>query len=383
MLTRPTWAEISLTALQHNFATTESYVAPDATVCAIVKADAYGHGAEECALAMQSEGAKWFGVTSTDEGITLRQSGITGRILLLSGFWRGEEEPVLEHNLTPAIWDWNHIELLENAAGKMGRAPRSVAVHLKVETGMGRLGVSPQHLPQMAQALKDANFVMLEGLFSHLASAEVLGAPDADAQIERFEAAIKLMQGAGLSPTYLHLANSAAIVTRKITWKNMVRPGISLYGYYLPIVSAVSGIPESSHQLPVKPVLSWKTRIIALRDVAARQRIGYNGGYMTQAPSRLAVIPVGYADGLNRLLSNRGRVIVRDQFANMVGNVSMDLTIIDVTGILGADIGDEVILIGESATRTITAWEHAGHCQTIPYEVLCAISKRVRRVYME
>ena len=383
MLTRPTWAEISLTALQHNFATIQSYVAPEATVCAIVKADAYGHGAEECARAMQSEGAKWFGVTCTDEGIALRTAGVTGRILLLSGFWRGEEEPLLEYNLTPAIWDCRHIELLENAAEKMGKPPQSVAVHLKVETGMGRLGVSPQDLPQMIQALRDANFVMLEGLFTHLASAEVVDAPEVDAQLEGYDNAVKAVLVGGLAPTYYHVANSAGIVTRQRTWKNMVRPGISLYGYYLPIKSVASRIPDGSHELPVKPVLSWKTRIISLREVGAGQPIGYNGAYVTQSPARLAVIPVGYADGLSRTLSNRGRVIVRNDYASMVGNVSMDLTIIDVTGIPVVDVGDEVILLGESASRTITAWELAMHSQTIPYEVLCAISKRVRRVYVE
>jgi alanine racemase len=383
MSTRPTWAEVSLTAIQHNFSTVKAFVTPEATVCAVVKADAYGHGAEECARAMQAEGAKWFGVSSTDEGISLRKAGITGRILLLSGFWRGEEEAVLQHNLTPAIWEWNHIELLENAAEKMDKAAQSIPVHLKLETGMGRLGVAIEELPQLLQALSDTNFVMLEGLFSHFASAEVTDAPDAEAQLERFDKAVEMVLARGLSPVYYHMANSAAIVTRQRAWKNMVRPGISLYGYYLPLISVVSGVPDSSLELPIKPALSWKTRIIAMRDVGAGQPIGYNGSFVTQSPSRLAVLPVGYADGLRRDLSNRGQVIVRNDFARMVGNISMDLTIVDVTGISGVDVGDEVILIGESESRKITAWDVAAHSQTIPYEVLCAISKRVRRVYVE
>jgi alanine racemase len=383
MSTRPTWAEVSLTAIQHNFSTVKAFVTPEATVCAVVKADAYGHGAEECARAMQAEGAKWFGVTSTDEGISLRKAGITGRILLLSGFWRGEEEAVLEHNLTPAIWEWGHIELLENAAEKMEKAPQSIAVHLKVETGMGRLGVDMRELPQILQALTETNFVMLEGFFSHFASAEVIDAPGVEAQLERFDQAVEMVLARGLSPIYYHIANSAAIVTRQRSWKNMVRPGISLYGYYLPLISAVTGGSDSSLELPIKPALSWKSRIIAMRDVGAGQPIGYNGTFVTRSPARLAVIPVGYADGLSRDLSNRGQVIVRNDFARMVGNISMDLTIIDVTGMPGVDVGDEVILIGESESRKITAWDMAAQCQTIPYEVLCAISKRVRRVYVE
>jgi alanine racemase len=186
-----------------------------------------------------------------------------------------------------------------------------------------------------------------------------------------------------LAPAYHHMANSAAIATRERSWKNMVRPGLSLYGYYLPSTSIVTGIPDHSHDLPVIPVLSWKTRIIAVREVSANQSVGYNGAYVTQAPARLAVLPVGYADGFNRHLSSRGRVIVRSDYARVVGNVSMDLTIIDVTGMPGVDVGDEVILIGESGSKKITAWDHASHSQTIPYEVLCGISARVPRVYTD
>jgi alanine racemase len=381
-ITRPNWAEISLTALQHNYATIRDFVSP-AAVCAVVKANAYGHGGTECARALQSEGAKWFAVTDCGEGVELRKAGVTGRILLLSGLWRGEEEAIIEHNLTPVVWDWNHIELLENAAEKMDKAPQSLAVHLKVDTGMARLGVSLADLPNMLQVLRSANFVMLEGVLSHLASAEVIDGPDVEAQIVRFDDAVTAVIESGLSPVYYHICNSAGIVSRERAWKNMVRPGISLYGYYLPFMSVVSGTPDASHELPVMPVLSWKSRIIALRDVGARQPLGYNGGYVTQAPARIAVIPVGYGDGLNRHLSNRGRVIVRNDYASMVGNISMDMTLIDVTGIAGVDIGDEVILIGATENRKISAWEHAGHAQTIPYEIFCNISKRVPRVYVE
>jgi alanine racemase len=351
-------------------------------VCAVVKCNAYGHGAPACAQALQKEGAKWFAVTSVEEGMELRKAGIRGRILLLSGFWRGQEEAVLEHNLTPAIWDWSHIELLEDAAEKMDRAPQSVAVHLKVDTGMARLGTSLADLPAMIQALQSANFVMLEGVFSHMASADVVDAPESEAQVVKFDGAVTAIVESGLSPLYFHLANSAAIVTREKSWKNMVRPGISLYGYYLPFMSVITGRPDHTPELPVKPVLAWKTRIISLRDVGARQPLGYNAAYITQAPARIAALPVGYGDGLSRQLSSRGRVIVRGDYANIVGNVSMDITLIDVTG-LPVEVGDEVILIGESGKRSITAWDHAGHAQTIPYEILCNISARVPRVYVD
>jgi alanine racemase len=382
-ITRPTWAEISRTALQHNYATVRDYVAPGATVCAVVKADAYGHGAAECALAFQQERAKWFGVSTPEEGVKLREAGIRGRILLMSGFWRGAEDLIIEHNLTPAVWDWEHIELLENAAEKLDKAPQSVAVHWKVETGMARLGTSMDDLNQMISVLQSAQFVMLEGVFTHMASAEVVDAPDVDAQIVRFDDACMTITESGLAPVYFHMANSAGIVTRERTWKNMVRPGLSLYGYYLPFTSVLGGLADHAPELPVIPALTWKTRIIAMRDVDARTPVGYNGAYITQAPSRLAVLPVGYADGFSRHMSNRGRVLVRGDYANVVGNVTMDLVTIDVTGMPGVSIGDEVVLIGEQGNKKITAWEHASHASTIPYEILCGISARVPRKYVD
>jgi alanine racemase len=382
-ITRPTWAEISRTALQHNYATVRDYVAPGATVCAVVKADAYGHGAAECALAFQQERAKWFGVSTPEEGVKLREAGIRGRILLMSGFWRGAEDLIIEHNLTPAVWDWEHIELLENAAEKLDKAPQSVAVHWKVETGMARLGTSMDDLNQMISVLQSAQFVMLEGVFTHMASAEVVDAPDVDAQIVRFDDACMTITESGLAPVYFHMANSAGIVTRERTWKNMVRPGLSLYGYYLPFTSVLGGLADHAPELPVIPALTWKTRIIAMRDVDVRTPVGYNGAYITQAPSRLAVLPVGYADGFSRHMSNRGRVLVRGDYANVVGNVTMDLVTIDVTGMPGVSIGDEVVLIGEQGNKKITAWEHASHASTIPYEILCGISARVPRKYVD
>jgi alanine racemase len=381
---RPTWAEISLTALRHNFRTIQDYVAPEASVCCVVKADAYGHGAAECARALEQEGALWFAVSSAEEGVCLRRNGITGRILLMSGFWRGEEEAVVEHDLTAAVWDWNHIELLEDAARKFHRGSgHPVPVHLKVDTGMARLGLTAGELASFAEAIKNAEHVTLEGVFTHFASAEVLDAPATEAQILRFDEAVSAIREHGLAPVYLHLANSAAIVTRSHSWKNMVRPGLSLYGYYLPFTSVLGGPPDQSLELPVKPVLTWKTRVLAVRDVPEHQPISYNGSYVTPAPARIAVLPVGYADGLSRHLSSRGRVIVRNDYAAIVGTVTMDMTMIDLTGIAGVDVGDEVTLIGASGRRSISAWEHASLAATIPYEILCGISKRVPRKYVD
>jgi alanine racemase len=382
---RPTWAEISLKALQNNFQAIADYLGPKATVCAVVKADAYGHGAVECSRALQNVGCVWFGVSTAEEGILLRRAGITGRILLMGGYWRDEQRTVIENNLTPAVWDWSHIEPLNDAARELKQTSKelpAVPVHLKVDTGMSRLGLSVRDLGPFIERIKSAEHVFLEGMFTHLASAEVVDSPDVEAQLERFQEAIKIVSVHGLEPAYYHVANSAAIAARQGAGKNLVRPGISIYGYSLPLTSVLGGTPDRSLELAIKPVLTWKTRIQALREVPAQQAISYNGSYVTQAPARIAVLPVGYADGLRRQLSSCGRVIVRGDYAPMVGNITMDMTMIDVTGIPGVHIGDEVILIGTSNHHTITAWDHARLTGTIPYEILCGISARVYRKYV-
>jgi len=372
---RPTWAEVVLPTLRQNFRTVRDHVAPAANVCAVVKAHAYGHGTVECARALEREGAEWFGVTSTDEGLALRDGGIAGRILLMTGFWRGDEELVIENDLTPAVWQREHIERLERAAESLRKD--AVRVHLKVDTGMARLGASLEELPQLLATLRAAKHVKVEGLFSHLASAEVVDSPQVDEQMARFERAAALAKQNGLAPAYLHIANTSAIATRPKAWMNFVRPGIALYGYQLPSV-----LEGKSFDLPVRPVLSWKTRIFSLRDVGAGQAIGYSGAYVTPAAARIAALPVGYADGLSRKLSSRGRVIVHDQYAPIVGNVSMDITLVDITGLPGAEIGTEVIILGQSERCSVTAADHAQLAGTIPYEILCNISKRVPRNYI-
>ncbi len=381
---RPTWAEVSLSALRHNYKTIQQYVAPNSTVCAVMKADAYGHGAVQCAQALEAEGATWFAVSSVDEGIQLREGGIRGRILLLSGFTRGDEEAVIVHDLTPAVWEWWHVELLEDAAARLNRhVLESVPIHLKLNTGMNRVGMDLKNLSAFLEAIQSAEHLIVEGAFSHFASAEIYDGPNIENQLVKFKDAMTTIRSSGISPVYYHIANSSGIVSRDSAWMNMVRPGISLYGYYLPFTSVITGSPDASMELPVKPVLSWKTRIVDMREVAASQPLGYNGAYVTTAPSLIAMLPVGYADGLSRQLSSRGRVIVRNDYAAIVGNISMDLTLVDVTGIPGVRIGDEVTLIGATEKRTITAWDHANLAMTIPYEILCGISKRVPRKHIE
>ena len=376
--TRPTWAEVSLASLRQNFRTVLKHVGAGVTVCAVVKADAYGHGAVECSRALQDEGARWLGVTSLDEAIPLRDAGIESRILLMTGFWRGEEGEIVRLRLTPTLWEPWHIEALENAAAS---GTLRQAVHLKVDTGMGRLGVSLDELPAVLKALSAAPHLVLEGLSTHLASSEIMDAPSVAEQERRFEEAQRMVRTAGFEPSLMHLANTSALISRRETWNNMVRPGVALYGYYLPFQRAGREVSGGTLRLPVKPVLTWKTRILSMRKFAANQALGYGGTYVTKAPAHVAVLPVGYADGYNRQLSNRGRVIVRDHYAPIIGSISMDLTLVDVTGIPGIAVGDEVILLGTSDGLSVDALEHARLANSSAYEILCNISKRVPRRY--
>ncbi|HVI07366.1 MAG TPA: alanine racemase [Candidatus Binatia bacterium] len=378
--TRPTWAEVSLGNLRRNFRTVVKHAGPGVTECAVVKADAYGHGAVECSRALEAEGAKWLGVTSLDEAIPLREAGITSRILLMTGFWRGEENEIVRLKLTPTVWEPWHIESLEGAAAAAGARH---AVHLKVDTGMGRLGVALDELPGVLTALKAAGHLELEGLSTHLASSEVMDAPSVAEQTRRFEEAQRMVRTAGFEPMLVHMANTSALISRRETWNNMIRPGVALYGYYLPFQRAGREVSGGTLRLGVKPVLTWKTRILSLRKFAANQPLGYGGTFVTKAPTHVAVLPVGYADGYNRQLSNRGRVIVRDHYAPIVGSISMDLTLVDVTGIPGVAVGDEVILLGTSDGLTVDALEHARWAGSTPYEILCNISKRVPRRYSD
>jgi len=377
--TRPTWAEVSLGTLRQNFRAVQRHISPAVQVCAIVKADAYGHGAVECARALEEEGARWFGVTSLDEAIPLREAGINGRVLLMTGFWRGEEEEIIRLGLTPTIWETGQIEWFEKAATALGVS--KYPIHLKVDTGMGRLGVAPEDLPRICSALKASSHLVLEGLSTHLASSEVLDEPSVAVQLKSFAEVRNFLRIEGFNPPLIHAANTGAVISRPESWNTMVRPGIALYGYYMPFERAGREVSGSGLRLNVKPVLTWKTRILSMRDMRANQALGYGGIYVTKAPARIAVLPVGYADGLNRKISSQGRVIVGEHYAPIVGRISMDLTLADVTGLPGVSVGDEVILLGTTDGLSVDAREHASLSDTILYEILCGISKRVPRKY--
>jgi alanine racemase len=385
---RPIWAEVSLGALTHNLRAIRSHVNPAGTrgprrkILAVIKSNAYGHGIVPVARALSRVHADWFGVTCSAEGLELRESGIREPVLILTGFWAGEEQRIVEHNLTPAVMRPEQLRLLERVAARPRKSRRGpVDFHLKIDSGMNRLGIAPSEIPAFARALADCPHLRLAGTFTHLASSEVFTTEQSVEQEKTFEAAVACMRSLGLDPGIVHMANSAAIVSRPSTWHAMVRPGAILYGYHQFFEPSELN-PEMEAKLPVRPVLSFRARIISIRDLPVGARVGYNARWTAAGPSRVAVLAAGYADGLVRVLSNKGRVIVRGQLAPIVGTVSMDLTAADVTGISSVRVGDIATIYGSDGGTTQSVPDVARIANTASADLLCALGKRVPRFYL-
>ena len=370
---RPTWAEISLPNLIHNYRTVKNYLRDQAQLMAVVKANAYGHGAVECARVLEHEAhADWFGVALIEEGIELREAGIAKPILCLGGLWHGQAEAVIAYDLTSVIHRLDQAEELNAEAKKVSRV---INCHVKVDTGLGRLGVPFSEFPEFLQALKQCTNLNIDGLLTHFAEADEADSTYTDTQIQKFEEALKIMIGFGFNPTYRHLSNSAGIHSHPNAWGNLARAGATLYGFTRDVIAPQ---PEA---FKVKPVMSLHSRIIHLKTVSAGTPLGYGRTYLTSRESRIATLPIGYADGLRRTHSNQGRVILRGKFAPIVGRISMDLTIVDVTDVPDVVLEDEVILLGEQNGLSITAEDLAEQIDTISYEIACGISHRVLRFY--
>lgn len=371
---RPTWAEINLQALADNFQELRGRVHSQVKIMAVVKADAYGHGAVACAHRLAQEGADWFGVALPEEGIQLREAGITQPILCLGGFWAGQEQACIEHNLVPVVYRLDMIEALDRAARERGR---SVNAHLKIDTGMGRLGVRHDAVKEFLDAIRDYTQVRIDGLMTHFASADD---PRQDCftkeQITRFHEVRAVVRERGLSPTYEDLANSAAVSAYESSWGNMVRPGGILYGLWRDI------LPPLEEPLKLRPVMSLHSRIMLLKWVRAGETLGYGCTFEASRDTLVATLPIGYNDGYVRGLSNRGRVIVRARYASVVGRISMDMTLVDVTDIPGVRLNDRVTLLGEESELLIPAEDIAKTAGTLSYEITCGISQRVQRFYM-
>jgi alanine racemase len=369
---RPTWAEINLDHLAHNFRLVRDAVGAGVALMPALKADAYGHGASACARVLEHEGAAWFGVALPEEGRALRAAGLHRPVLCLGGFWEGQEAELLADQLTPVIYRLDLLERLDRAAQSAGVVAN---YHLKVDTGMGRLGVPHAELEAFLDRAAAFTHLRLDGVMTHMASADEPDKADfTRLQLSRFQEAMAAIRARGYRPTWVHEANSATTLAYPAARGNLARPGGVLYGLWRDVLN-----PQTP-PMDWRAVLSLKTRIIHLKTIPAGTPLGYGGTFTAKRESRIATLALGYGDGLPRALSNRGRVLVRGEFAPIVGRVSMDLTIVDVTDIAGAALNDEATVIGRQGANEISAEEVAGLAGTISYEITCGISRRVPRI---
>jgi len=368
---RPTRAEIDLQALLHNHRDARRLAGPEREVLAVVKADAYGHGAVPVARCLEAAGTRWFGVALVEEGIELRRAGLQGEILVFGSIFPGQEAAVLEQRLTPFLFDLDVARRLQQAAAAAGvRLP----VHLKLDTGMGRVGFRPEELPAALAELKTLTALDIRGVLSHLALADDLASPVTAEQRALFQQMLGQVEAAGFTPRWRHISNSAGLVGPELAECNLVRQGISLYG----------GQPGDgfADTLDLRPVLSLKTAVAQVRRLPAGSGVSYGHRFVTERPTTLAVLPVGYADGYNRLFTNRGTVLIHGRRAPIAGTVCMDWILADVTGIPCVAAGDEAVLLGAQGRERISAEEWAELLNTINYEVFCRIGARVPRVYV-
>lgn len=371
---RPTWADINLDNLAANFHSVKEFVGRNVKYMAVVKADAYGHGAVQCAKRLEAEGVDWFGVALAEEGFELRRAGITKLILCLGGFWNEQESLVLNYHLTPVVFQIEKARLLNAAAERRGTV---ASIHVKVDTGMGRVGVRYDQVREFADSLSQLEHLRLEGLMTHFASADDLSQNEfTDLQIQRFHEAVAIFRERGFKPAYLDLANSPGAVAHPDARSNMVRLGGVLYGLGGDV------LPRGIEKPTLKPVMSLHTCIADIKHIPAGDSVGYGRTFVAARDSLIATIPIGYQDGYSRPLSNVGRAIVRGCYAPVAGRISMDWTTLDVTDVTDATIGDEVILIGEQGGLQVLAEDLAKPTGTISYEITCGINRRVPRRYL-
>ena len=366
----PTYATIDLAALAHNLSQIKRYLSPACEIMAVVKANAYGHGAVATAQALARQGIGRFAVASLDEGIALRQAGLSASIVVLGALLEDQVPDLLAHRLTPVVSDGNILPALAKAARSH---PVPYPIHLKVETGMGRLGFSPEELLSFLDDPILRGPLQVEGLMTHLADADGTDSTFTEQQLGIFHSMLERLRQRGLTVPLLHAANSAAIVRFPQAHFSLVRPGIMLYGYHT--------LPASIPAPELKPVLSLRTTIVQLRTIPQGGTVSYNGTFVAPRTTRLAVLPIGYADGYSRRLSHRGSVLIQGRRAPIVGLVCMDMIMVDVTDLAPVQVGVTATLIGCQGQESIWADEVADWAGTIPYEVLCGIGCRVPRLY--
>jgi alanine racemase len=388
---RPVWAEVSISALTHNLRAIRNFVNPKSEkrsaprkILSIVKGNGYGHGGPQVAKELEKAGSDWFGVTSAAEGEAVRRAGVRKPILALTSFWPGEEDQLLKNKVAPAVIRCEQLAALESVAARRKLGKRSVGIHLKIDTGMNRLGIAPTDIDCFVRQYEKCQRLKLQGVFTHFASSEVFAgrvASQTCEQEESFHRAVERLRALGIDPGLIHLANSAAIASRPETWADMVRPGAILYGYH-PGYDPIERRAEAEKQLPLRPAMSLRTRIISIRNVPAGEGVGYNAKFVSDRPSKIAVLAAGYGDGIHRSLGNKGNVLVNGVLAPIVGIISMDVTMADVTGVPDAAVGDIATVYGPDGNGNVLAANLvARSIGTVTSDLLCAVSARVPRLY--
>ncbi len=366
-----TWAEISCNQLAANFRAIRDVVGPGVLIAPVVKANAYGHGAIECSRVLVREGAQWLAVSCVSEGVELRNAGIESRVLVMGGVLPFERELARAARLTPVVQSISELRELDQA-----QVPGPV--HFDVDTGMTRLG-APAEAAEVAQALQSLRHLRVEGLMSHFASAEHFETDQTEKQKAFFAAICEAVRASGSMPELIHFSSTNGVAFgHRGAWLSLVRPGLAVYGY----VSPGAG-PAPASTLHVKPVLSWRARLLAVKDVPGGTLVGYGGRFRAPGPMRIGVIAAGYADGVPHRLSTRGHVIAGGCRVSILGAVSMDLTTIDLSSAPHLQVGDAVTLLGREGNVSINAQDIAETAGEISYSVLCGIGRRVRRVYVE
>ncbi len=380
-----TWAEIDLNAISHNIQELKRIIAPEVMLMAVVKANAYGHGDVAVAQYVMEHGADCLGVARLNEAIKLREGNIEAPILIFGYTDPEEVKSIVEHDLTQTIWSYENAEALSRAVRKTGER---IKVHLKVDTGMGRLGMMPTNLiNSVSEASYDGSIhevesilhlpgLDLDGIYTHFACADKTDKHYTEVQFDKFMMFLNQLKNAGIEIPLTHAANSAAIIDLPGMHLDMVRAGISIYGLF-----ASESVKRDKIEL--KPAMTLKTKIIQLKEVPAGFSISYGSTYHTGKQTKIATVPVGYADGFNRLLSNLGYMLIRGHRAPVVGRVCMDLTMLDVGHIPGVSVADEVVIIGQQQGTTISADDVASSLNTINYEIVSTVTDRITRIYIK
>lgn len=398
MPTRPCRAEIRTRSLEENYRFLMSLAAPHSELLAIVKADAYGHSLALCAPAAVRAGARWLGVTSVEEGAVARALCPEARVLVIGGVFPGQGADLIRLGLTAEVWEAWQLDELEAAAraagAEAGAPPQTIPVHLEIDTGMNRQGVGLEGLERMLARFGGTSPLKLEGVMTHLFAADEADGATTDAQFAQLDTALERIAGAGLHPEWLNVGNSAALLggctgtlvnmASRYGMKALLRPGLALYGlaprFEGEFEAGQEPEPIRAARMRLRPVMSWKTAVVGVRTVPAGTVVGYNGTFVATEPMRLALLAVGYGDGLDRRLGNHFSLLVRGERAPLVGRISMDQAVVDVTEIAGVEAGDEVVILGTQGDETISAFDLAEAAGTIPWEVFTRIGARVPRI---